>query len=135
MVKNTKGGSGHKRLARKHQSVEEERIRYPSGEQEMIGRVTKLLGNRMCYVKCFEDGKERLAHIRKKFSGRNKKMNYIGIDTYVLVGLREWDMKKDKQQCDILEVYSSTQETSLKPYIRDDESEDEYNIAFDFDEL
>lgn len=138
MVKNTKGGSGHKRLARKHQHQDtEEKIRYPGHENELVGRVSKLLGNRMCYVRC-SDGIERLAHIRKKFSGRNKKMNYIGIDTYVLIGLREWEKRKEKEQCDIIEVYTPSQDMVLRSYFKDNDDniyDNDDDCGFVFEEL
>ena len=66
------------------------------------------------------DGKQRLGHIRGKFSGRGKRDNLVDIGKWVLIGLREWDInssrgEKDKlQKCDLLEVYSDIDKERLK---------------------
>jgi hypothetical protein len=64
------------------------------------------------------DGITRLCHIRGKFRGRGKKDNLVKNNTWLLVGLREWDKCKqagDKMQdCDLLEVYNDEDKDELK---------------------
>lgn len=110
MVKNTKGGSGQKRVARKHQEpsdiVVNTRMANPKEPSEIYANVIRLYGNGICGVMCV-DGKERTMHIRNKFRGRNKRGNVVEIDTKVLVGIRDWEVLADgkKEKCDLLEVY------------------------------
>lgn len=121
MVKNTKGGSQHKKFARKNNMTEAEgsnvKTRYadPKEPCEMYALVTKLFGQGMCEVKC-NDGKSRLCVIRNKFRGRNKLNNVVTIDSKVLVGLRDWEVVKEGklQKCDLLEVYSMQDVINLK---------------------
>jgi initiation factor 1A len=120
MVKNTGGGSRAKKMARKHlvDTEEKKRIRYKDRIEhgEMYGKVTKTLGNGMCYVLC-NDGKERLCIIRRRFKRRNKRDNFVQIDKYVLIGLREWESgttKDGREKCDLLEVYSYDEEKKIQ---------------------
>lgn len=117
MVKNTHGGSGHKKFARKHNTKSNNKLRMSNDECEIYGIVTRMLGNGMFYCHCI-DNVVRLGHIRGKFTGRNKRDNIVEIGKWVLIGLREWDTStstKDKlQQCDLLEVYTDTDKQRLK---------------------
>lgn len=118
MVKNTSGGSGHKKFARKHSNgVNNNKLRVSEDEMEIYAIVTKMLGNGMFYC-CCTDGEIRLGHIRGKFTGRGKRNNIIDGGKWVLIGLREWDKsskgKMKIQQCDLLEVYSDTDKLRLK---------------------
>lgn len=151
MVKNTKGGSKSKKLARKNEGKEEYIFRYAS-EGEMYASVVKLLGGMWCEVIC-NDGKRRLGYLPGKLRGRNKKSNKIGVDTKVIIGFREWqtmrvtDSKLEK--CDILEVYDHDEEVKLRraPGINwrglsvtsegyeDGEEEEAAEAAFEFEEL
>jgi hypothetical protein len=56
------------------------------------------------------DGVVRLCNIPKKFSGKKKEI--IHVDAWILVGLREFETKKDK--CDVLEIYSPQEVVALK---------------------
>lgn len=119
MVKNTKGGNRHKKMARKH-AVEDNikvktRLANPNEKCEIYATVKKMYGQGNCQVLCC-DGKERLCVIRKIFKGRNKSKNFITIDTKVLVGLRDWETQRDGKQekCDLLEVYDRSQHIELK---------------------
>ena len=69
----------------------------------------------MADVKC-EDGKIRLLIIRRRFKGRNKRDNSIGVDSLVLVGRRLWEVvaEKKKQKVDLLYVYSTDQIHELR---------------------
>ena len=127
MVKNTHGGSGHKKFASKHSNApKSNKLRISEDEGEIYAIVTKMLGNSMFHCYCL-DGVTRLGHIRGKFSGRGKRDNMVESGKWVLIGLREWDVpsektttlskgkEKDKlQQCDLLEVYSDTDKERLK---------------------
>ena len=117
MVKNKKGGSRHKKMARKNVSSNYDNIKLvtSSNEFEQYARVTKLLGNGMAEVLC-NDGKRRLLIIRGKFCGRNRRDNQINIDSLVLVGVREWEVvnKKKLPKVDLLYVYLKTQTDELK---------------------
>lgn len=119
MPKNTHGGSGHKKFARKHsdQAVSNSNyIRRSESELEVYAIATKMLGNKMFHCHCI-DNKARLCHIRGRFDGRNKRTNMVSLGTWILVGLREWENSSDlkkPQQCDLLEVYSSSAKERLK---------------------
>ena len=130
MVKNTKGGSGHKKFGRKFTTAKpNNRLRVSLDEGEIYAIVTKMLGNNMFHCFCIDDV-ERLGHIRGKFTGRGKRENMIAPGTWVLIGIREWDMdkigevSKDKKkklpQCDLLEVYSETDKDRLKDTVDED---------------
>ena len=119
MVKNTHGGSGHKKFARKHTSgAKSNKLRISEDEGEIYAIVTKMLGNNMFHCHCI-DGTVRLGHIRGKFTGRGKRDNMVEGGKWILIGLREWDVPSEKscsiskgkekiQQCDLLEVYSDS---------------------------
>jgi translation initiation factor 1A len=120
MVKNTTGGSKTKGQARKlivDTKASSKALRISMDKYEVYAQVTKNLGNGMCHVLCI-DGKTRLCHIRGKFRGRGKRDNMIGIGSWILVGLREWEVGKDDskklENCDLLEVYSDYDKEKLK---------------------
>ena len=119
MVKNTKGGSRNKKLARKNVNEEnvkqKTRLANPDEPSETYANVTKLYGGNNCEVLC-NDGVTRLCVIRKKFRGRNKRGNIIEVNTKVLVGLRDWEIIAEgkKQKCDLLEVYTREQHNDLR---------------------
>jgi initiation factor 1A len=131
MVKNTKGGSGHKKFARKFASGGSSKInnlRVSEDVSEIYAIVTKMLGNGMFHCHCI-DNKNRLCHIRGKFSYRaGKRDNMVQGGKWILIGLREWDTPEEKsssiskknekmQQCDLLEVYSDMDKQRLKDTI------------------
>jgi len=75
-------------------------------------------------VKCI-DGETRLCIIRKKFKGRSKRDNMITNGSYVLVGVRDWEVVEvgKKRKCDLLEVYSSSDIEQIKKYLSPEEWE------------
>ena len=96
MVKNTHGGSGHKKFARKHTSgAKSNKLRISEDEGEIYAIVTKMLGNGMFHCHCI-DGTIRLGHIRGKFTGRGKRDNLVESGKWLLIGLREWDLPSEK---------------------------------------
>lgn len=137
MVKNTHGGSGHKKFGRKFTTaVKSNKLRVSEDEGEIYAIVTKMLGNNMFHCSCI-DGVTRLGHIRGKFTGRGKRDNIVQGGKWVLIGLREWDAesKSDKtsstivkgkvklQQCDLLEIYNDSDKQRLKDSIDENWSE------------
>jgi initiation factor 1A len=131
MVKNTHGGSGHKKFARKHTGgAKSNKLRVSEDEGELYAIVTKMLGNGMFHCYCI-DGTVRLGHIRGKFTGRGKRENMVEGGKWVLIGLREWDVPSEKsssiskgkekmQQCDLLEVYSDMDKQRLRESVSED---------------
>jgi len=129
MVKNTKGGNKAKSQARKIVSEDaktSKHLRISEDELEMYAQVTRNLGNNMCHVLCI-DGITRLCHIRGRFRGRNKRHNFIGMLSWVLVGLRDFETEKissseniktKMENCDLLEVYDDAQKERLKNTVK-----------------
>jgi translation initiation factor IF-1 len=111
MVKNTTGGTGTKSLGRKHQMHHDSRLRLSECEFEQYAIVTKMLGNSMCEIRLNDDTK-LMGHIRNKFSGRNKRSNFISVMNIVLIGLRDYE--KPFKNCDILTIYDETHVEQLK---------------------
>lgn len=135
MVKNTHGGSGHKKFGRKFTTApKSNKLRVSEDEGEIYAIVTKMLGNNMFHCYCI-DGITRLGHIRGKFTGRGKRDNIVQGGKWVLIGLREWDAeskadtpiivkgKLKLQQCDLLEIYSDSDKQRLKDSIDENWSE------------
>ena len=117
MVRNTKGGSSHKKQARKHTGGGggNSRTRFSEDPAEIYACCSKLLGNGMCYVKC-QDNIERLCVIRKKFKGRGKRGNEVSPGVWLLVGKREFEgvVEGRIQKVDLLEVYSQSDKKKLQ---------------------
>jgi len=118
MVKNVKGGSGHKSQARKFVEPAKQfavKTRIVKEDGEMYAQVTKLLGNGMCTVLC-EDNKNRLCIIRGKFRGRGRRDNLLSNGKWIMVGIREYESEKAGKldNCDLLEVYSDLDKERLK---------------------
>ena len=113
MVRNSTGGSGTKGLARKHQVKESGggQMRVAEDELEQYACITKMLGNGMCEIRMNNDSR-LIAHIRNKFSGRQKRHNMISVFSIVLIGLREWE--KTPKNCDILTIYDDNQIEQLR---------------------
>ena len=148
MVKNTSGGTKTKGLARKHMTQDAGggggggALRVPTNSLEQIVIVTKMLGNGMCEV--FNNDDVRLiAHIRNKFKGRHRRSNDISVNSYILIGLRDWE--NPFKNCDVLFVYDhshfSTLSTNpsfhIQHLIARNSSNDfksiSHNLDFDFD--
>ena len=122
MPKNTKGGSGHKRQARKHTSggYQNNRTRFSDDPLEMYAVCTKLYGQGHIEVMC-HDGVSRMCVIRKKFKGRGKRDNNIILGTWLLVGKREFEVRAagKKEKCDLLEVYRDNDKVNLQQHESD----------------
>jgi len=115
MVKNTKGGGGAKKMARKHigNGGSNRVLREAVDKDEMYAAVSKIYGNGMCEVLC-DDGKSRMCIIRNKFRGRGKRDNTVRVGVWVMVGIRSWESCSEKEQkCDLLEVYTESEKNQL----------------------
>ncbi len=133
MVKNA-GGNKSKGFARKGFNKPENKstLRLSQDELEIYCSVTKILGDSMCYVHGIEDGIQRLCHIRGKFKGRGKRDNFASNNSWVLVGIRDYETIKENklQNCDLLEVYSDIETIKLKSLLEPQKVESE-NICFE----
>lgn len=122
MVKNTKGGKGHKSLGRKFQNQPNKFLKEPSDPLELYGFVSRMLGNGMCEIICMNENNEEMklvGHIRNKFRGRHKRNNLVTQYSIVLVGLR--DFETIKKNCDLICTYDSNQIKQLKSDISNKE--------------
>jgi translation initiation factor IF-1 len=138
MTKNVKGGSSHKKQARKNNGppIGIKKLRVSQNECETYAKVTKLLGNSMCYV---EDptNNELLCIIRGKFRGKEK----LELGSWVLVGIRSWETEKkdSKPKCDLLEIYNKEEMERLNKIIKhswknnDFNSSEESETSFEYD--
>ena len=120
MVKNKKGGSGHKKYARKHaqKSYSSRKVRLAVEEGEIYARITRIFGGEHAAIYC-SDGVERTLVIRGKFRGRNKRDNAIKLNTMVLVGLRSVAFGEvvavgKKPKADLIFVYNDSHLKELK---------------------
>ena len=113
MVKNSGGGNKAKKFASKTLNMSNRATRFASETGEVYAIVTKLMGSNICEVLCI-DGCHRLCVIRGKFLGKGKRDNILVRGKWVLIGLREWEVtKKEKEKCDLLEVYNDTDKEKL----------------------
>lgn len=135
MPKNVKGGSSHKKQARKNNapSIGLKKLRVSQNECEIYAKVTKLLGNSMCYVEDSTNN-ELLCIIRGKFRGKEK----LEVGTWILVGTRSWETEKkdSKPKCDLLEIYNKEEMERLNKIIKHSWKTSEFNsedTAFEYD--
>ena len=117
MVKNKKGGSGHKKMARKNvkPTFVKRKLRKSTDALEIYCRVLSIHGGGHADVLC-PDKKKRLLVIRGKFRGRNKRDNSIKVNTIVLAGIRDFEVvqAKKKEKVDLLYVYNESDMNELK---------------------
>lgn len=148
MVKNVTGGNKSKRGARKSASgnTDNSELRYVQEEGEVYAVVKKMLGNGICEVVC-QDGKTRQCVIRSKFRGRGKSSNIVEVGKWVMVGIRDWEVRSDNkklEKSDLLHIYSDTEKhklankpdlnlNALKMALRDGESGSNTNAIMEED--
>tara|TARA_B100000508_G_C11452494_1_gene274907 strand:+ start:326 stop:889 length:564 start_codon:yes stop_codon:yes gene_type:complete len=127
MVRNSYGGNRAKKQARKNNTgnggnYSNNKLRLPNEDEpdEKFAIVTKILGNGQLEVQCI-DNKIRICIIRNKFKGKGKQDNNIKLNTWLLVGVRSWEVvsvnKKGelkKEKCDLLEIYNDNDKEKLK---------------------
>ena len=112
MVKNT-GGNKSKKLASKSFNTSNKSTRFSANIYELYAIVNKMMGGNICEVFCM-DGITRTCIIRRKFSGKGRRDNWLSKGKWILVGLREWEtVNKEKHKCDLLEVYNDTDKEKL----------------------
>ena len=114
MVKNSKGGCKSKRMARKHVNSGPQRsVRKITEDGEMYAIVVKHFGGQ-CEV-VTTDGVTRMCILRGKFKGRSRRDNNMAQGSWVMIGIREWEVRGDgKTKCDLLCVYSDIERDELK---------------------
>jgi translation initiation factor IF-1 len=133
MVKNTAGGNKSKGFARKHNNGGNKNniLRVSQDEGEIYAIVTKMCGNGMFECYCIDEVM-RLGQNIGKFTGKGKRDNIVNNGTWVLIGVREWDIKKEEEsmcrktclskdeklpKCDLLEVYNDKEKEQLQEEI------------------
>jgi len=109
MVKNLTGGKKSKQMSSKSSFTPNKTV-LSSSESEVYGIVVKMMGGKICEVKC-QDDIVRLCHIRGAFSGKNKGSNFIKSGMWVLVGLREW--ATEKNHCDLMYLYTDREKDKI----------------------
>ena len=116
MVKNF-GGNKAKGYARKNCGKKDNVLRVVEEEGEVYAQVTKIYGGKMCQVITL-DGTVMNCHIRGNFSrSRGKRDNFLAVNTWLIVGLREWENQEAKGKtlnCDLLEVYNDAEKIKLR---------------------
>jgi initiation factor 1A len=95
MPPNQKGGKGYKKG--KHNSEESKLFEWDESDGQMLGRVTKTLGNRRFKVYC-NDNKERIC----KLCGSIRKGQWVNDGSIVLISLRGLSDRDD--DADIIHV-------------------------------
>jgi len=117
MVKNNTGGNKAKGFARKNLVKRDTALRVAHEEGEIYAQAVKVMGGSIVSVIDI-NGNPLRGHIRGKFRGRGKRDNFIGPNTWLLVGIHDWDSDKTKpgdiRDCDVLEVYSDIDKNRLK---------------------
>lgn len=103
MVKNTNGGCGHKKMARKsHAQTSSIDMSDPSLHQVSV---VKVLGDSRFHVETSNHTK-LICHLPAKFSGKNKHRNFVQLNSLLLVAFREYE-NTDKH-CDLVQIISAT---------------------------
>ena len=120
MPKITGGGKGHKKRGRKHQGGGggfSNKTRFSEDPLEMYAVCTKQYGQGNVEVTC-HDNVSRMCVIRKKFKGRGKRDNAVIAGTWLLVGMREFEVRAagKKEKCDLLEVYRDNDKSVLQQH-------------------
>ena len=129
MVLNSGGGNKGKHVARKFikqaAGGTNKAVRVARDDGEMYAVVSKMFGNCMCGVACY-DGRTRLCIIRKKFTGRRKTDNMVASGSLVLVGVHAYGLGTGGgsggsggkgapvQRCDLLYVYTDQEREKLR---------------------
>ena len=113
MPRNTAGGNKAKKFASKSFIISDRATRFAYIEGETYAVVQRMLGGTICEVLCIDEV-VRLCIIRGKFSGKGKRDNRLSKGSWILVGLRDWEVtSKEKPKCDLLEVYNDGDKEKL----------------------
>lgn len=103
MVRNTTGGSSHKRFARKNQSSGKATTWDKSDPLLLEVSVVKPLGDCRFQVQT-KERKILLCHVSSRFSGRFKHSNLVIASSLLLVSLRDYE--SPPKHCDFLQKLS-----------------------------
>jgi len=109
MVKNTTGGCGSKRIARKNTANKHYDINLDDPLILTVS-VSKALGNSRFYV-VKPDNSQMICHIPNRFSGRNKSNNFVKVNNLILVSLREYE--NPPKTCDYIRILQPTTPTTF----------------------
>ena len=139
MVKNTTGGSKQKGMARKLQNAPvSNTIPRLNDDDECYAKVTKMCGNGMCYVDFYHKDishTQQICHIRGKFRSRNKKQNFVQVNSIVIVGVRSWTGKFDTDLLHVVPMHVNTKHINVpssgttSSFVQDDEEDDEFEFS------
>jgi len=106
MVKNTTGGSGHKRFARKNQGGGKSANTWDKSDPLLLEvSVIKPLGDCRFQVHT-KDRKPLICHVSSRFSGRFKHHNLVIANSLLLVSLRDYE--SPPKHCDFLQKLADT---------------------------
>ena len=101
---NIKGGNKHKKYAKeKEQVLKLNLYELDKTDDQEFAFVTKILGNKRCELKCF-DNKTRIGLIRSSKRQMSKRKNWINTHAIVLISKRTFTTTDDK--CDIIKLYA-----------------------------
>jgi translation initiation factor 1A len=96
---------------KKNMPEKEQRALELKGDDTEYGLVTKVLGNGRFYVRLNMQNREVIGKVRGKFrKGAAKKANMVGVDSVVLVGIRDFQ----DNTVDIIHVYDAGEIRQLK---------------------
>lgn len=109
MVKNTTGGNGSKRMARKNTAHKQQEVDM-NDPYVLTVSVSKALGNSRFYV-LKPDHSQLICHIPSRFSGRNKHNNFVTVNSLILVSLREFE--NPAKNCDYIRIVNPTTPTAF----------------------
>ena len=114
MVRNTIGGAKTKSFARKlHDDSSSTVLRLPEDALEVIGQVTKLLGQGRIIVNTnLPHIAQMQSMIRNKFRGRSKRNHLVQVGSVILIGLHHWEEPNYKHS-DVIHIYAPSDVTQL----------------------
>ena len=124
MVLNFEGGSKAKKKGRKYfknKNIGKEKgVRLVDDDSEFYAIVKKVYSSQLVDV---VDTKNVLykCHIGGKFRGYNSKDNKLKYGSWVLAGIRDWEVRdiSKTSHCDLLEVYNDNEIKNLKKILKD----------------
>lgn len=106
MVKNTTGGSSHKKFARKNQSGGRKEFEWDTSDPSLLMvSIVKPLGDCRFHAQT-KDRKDLLCHVSSKYSGRNKHQNMVTANCVILASLRMYE--NPAKHCDYMKKLHDT---------------------------
>lgn len=106
MVKNTTGGSSHKKFARKSHGGGRDELSWDKSDPYLLEvSVTKALGDCRFSIST-KDRRTLICHVSSRFSGRHKHHNMVVVNSVLLVSLRPYE--NPAKHCDYIQKISDT---------------------------